>query len=109
MVSSLSTLANNLSEGIHKIKYRHDDKKSEACRITYEVCYCFLECTSHKHDLIEYKSLCCNKNYQQKFDETLKELYHGLVLKKVYRVIIFNRNVWLKPYIDMNTDLRKKK
>ena len=25
-----------------------------------------------KDDLIEYKCLCCNNNYQQKFDEKLK-------------------------------------
>ena len=35
-------------------------------------------------------------------------LNHGLVLKKVNRVIKFNQNAWLKPYIDMKTDLRKK-
>ena len=35
-------------------------------------------------------------------------LNHGLVLKKVHRVIKFNRNAWLKPYIVVNTDLRKK-
>ena len=35
-------------------------------------------------------------------------LNHGLVLKKVHRVIKFNQNTWLKPNIHMNTDLRKK-
>ena len=35
-------------------------------------------------------------------------LNHGLILKKVHRIIKFNQNVWLKPYIGMNTKLRKK-
>ena len=26
-----------------------------------------------KNDLILYKSLCCNKNYQKKFDEILRK------------------------------------
>ena len=31
----------------------------------------------------------------------------GIILKKVHRVIQFNQKAWLKPYIEMNTDLRK--
>ena len=34
-------------------------------------------------------------------------LNHRLVLKKVHRVIKFNQNARLKPYIDMSTDLQK--
>ena len=34
-------------------------------------------------------------------------LNHGLILKKVHRVIKFNQKAWLEPYIKMNTDLRK--
>ena len=34
-------------------------------------------------------------------------LNHGLVLKKLQRIIKFNQNAWLKPHIDMNTNLRK--
>ena len=33
---------------------------------------------------------------------------HRLDFKKFYRVIKFNQNDWLKPYIDVNADLRKK-
>ena len=35
-------------------------------------------------------------------------LNYGLVLTKVHRIIPFNQKDWLKPHIDMNTELRKK-
>ena len=51
------------------------------------------------HDKTEY--IIHTKNLKQALN--LK-----LVLKKVYRVTKFNQNAWLKQYIDINTDLRKK-
>ena len=75
MTNSLSGLVNNLSEGIHRIicKYKHDNKNCETCQIKYKYCDCFLEYSVFKDDLMEYKCLCCNKNYQQMFDRKLKE------------------------------------
>ena len=32
-------------------------------------------------------------------------LNHGLILKKVHRVIQFNQEAWFKPYINMNIDI----
>ena len=28
--------------------------------------------------------------------------------KKLHKIIQYNQNAWLKPYVDMNKDLRKK-
>ena len=77
MANSLSNLITNLSEGIHRIKckYKHDDKICETCGIKNKCCNYFLEYTNFKDALIEYKCLCCNNNYQQKFDEKLKERF----------------------------------
>ena len=53
-------------------------------------------------------SLHDKKEYVLHIRNLKQALNHGLVLKKVHRVILFNQNAWLKPYIDMNTDLRRK-
>ena len=75
MARSLSYLANNISEGIHKIKCKHGhgDKKCETCRIKYKYCNCFLEYINFKDDLVEYKCLIYNENFRIKFDEKFKE------------------------------------
>ena len=55
--------------------------------------------------------LVCNLYNKKKYVahvNTLKQaLNHGLKLKKIHRVIEFNQEAWLKPYINMNTQLRK--
>ena len=57
------------------------------------------------------KNLVCNLLNKKKYVVHIKSLKqalnHGLKLKRVHRIIEFNQKAWLKPYIDMNTELRK--
>ena len=48
------------------------------------------------------------KNYVVHIRSLKEALTHGPILKKVHGVIQFYQEAWLKPYIDMNTELRKK-
>ena len=47
------------------------------------------------------------ENYVVHIRALKQALNHGLKLTKVHRIIQFDQEAWLKPYIDMNTDLRK--
>ena len=55
--------------------------------------------------------LVCNlfnkKRYVTHINSLKQALNPALKLKKIYRIIEFNQEAWLKPYIDMNTELRK--
>ena len=59
--------------------------------------------TNLKDDLIEYKCLCCNKNYQHKFDEKLKErfLIHTnflltmIVIFYYCEIVFILTNIWM--------------
>ena len=66
---------------------------------------------SERMEVNKCKKLVCNLLNKKKYVahiNTLKQaLNHGLKLKKIHRVIEFNQEAWLKPYIDMNTELRK--
>ena len=57
------------------------------------------------------KKLVCNlfnkKKYAVHVNALKQPLNHGLKLKKIHRIIEFNQEAWLKPYIDMNTEFRK--
>ena len=90
MASSLSNLANNLSEGIHRIKckFGHDDKN---CVRHVELNIAtVLEYTNLEDVLIECKCLCCNKNYQNKFEEKLKEQFFN-----TYTISNFGNNKFI--------------
>ena len=58
------------------------------------------------------KKLVCNlndkKNYIVHINILKQALDYGLKLRKVHRGIEFEQEVWLKEYIDVNTELRKK-
>ena len=55
-----------------------------------------LTCTTH------------NKENHVVHIRALKQaLNHGLKLTKMHRIMQFDQEAWLKPYIDMNTELRK--
>ena len=58
------------------------------------------------------KKLVCNLNDKMNYIvhiNVLKQaLDHGLKLRKFQRVIEFEQEAWLKEYIDVNTELRKK-
>ena len=55
--------------------------------------------------------LVCNlydkENYVIHIRALKQALMHGLKLKKIRKVLQFNQEAWLKPYIDMNIKLRK--
>ena len=57
------------------------------------------------------KKLVCNLRNKKKsivHIRSLKQaLNHRLKLKKIHRIIEFNQEAWFKPYIDVNTELRK--
>ena len=64
-----------------------------------------------KMKIDECKKLVCNLHNKKKYVVHIKSLKQalnqGLKLKRVHRIIEFNQKAWVKPYIGMNTELRK--
>ena len=67
-------------------------------------CDCFLEYVNLKDDLIEYKCLCCNKNYQQQFDEKLKEQFSNKYTFSSHHnnkfILLLWKGVYFYEYMD---------
>ena len=66
---------------------------------------------SERMKIDKCNKLVCNLLNKKKcithINSLKQALNHGLKLKKIHRIIEFNQEAWLKPYIDMNTELRK--
>ena len=73
--------------------------------------YSDLQFLPERMEINKCKKLVCNLYDKKKYVVHIKSLKqalnHGLKLKKIHRVIEFNQKALLKPYIDMNTELRK--
>ena len=78
----------NLHKNQNDLPFLHDRMKIEKVK----------KLVSNLHEKTEYVTHIRNLK---------PALNHGLVLKKVHRVIKFNQNAWLKLHIDVNTNLRK--
>ena len=69
-----------------------------------------LPCLPEINKVEKVEKLVCGIEDKEKYVvhiRALKQgLNHGLILKRVHRVIQFNQRGWLKPYIDMNAELR---
>ena len=53
------------------------------------------------------KKLVCTVTDKENYSIHIVALNHGLKLISVHSVISFKQEAWLKPYIDLNTELRK--
>ena len=90
MATSLSNRADNLADGIHKIKYKD--------------CDCFIEYESVKENVIKYKCLSCNKDYTNTIDEELKKRFKSTfkvsnnTIKKL--ILLLRKGVYSYEYMD---------
>ena len=48
------------------------------------------------------------ENYVDYIRVIKQALNYGLKLKRLHKVIQFNQEAWMKPYIEMNIELRKR-
>ena len=101
---------NEINEGFIKNYNENNDKGYILIKRLHEL-HSYLPFLSERMKIDKRKKLVCNlfnkKKYVAHINSLKQALNHGLKLKKVHRVIKFNQDAWLKPYIDMNTELGK--
>ena len=65
---------------------------------------------TERQKIQKWKKLVCHmhnkENYVVHIRALRQALNHGLIIRRVHKVIQFNQEEWLKPCIDMNTKLR---
>ena len=96
--------------------YNQNDKKGYILEVdvknpkTLRKLHSDLPFLSERMEINKCKKLVCNlydkKKYVVHINSLKQALNHGLKFKKIHRIIEFNQKAWLKPYIDMNTELR---
>ena len=73
--------------------------------------HCALPFLPKRMKIDKCKKLVCNLLNKNKYVVHIKSLKQalnqGLKFKKIHRTIEFNQEAWLKPYIDVNMELRK--
>ena len=111
-----SSLERNLKHVINEefIKdYNENDKKGYILEVDVKYpkklhdLHSDLPCLPERMEINKCKKLVCNLYDKKKYVVHINSLNPALKFKKIHRIIEFNQKAWLKPYIDMNTELRK--
>ena len=111
-----SSLERNLKHVINEefIKnYNENDKKGYILEVDVKYpkklhdLHSDLPFLPERMEINKCKKLVCNLYDKKKYVVHINSLNPALKFKKIHRIIEFNQKAWLKPYIDMNTELRK--
>ena len=85
----------------------YNEESDEGYFLEYDIQY-----TEKLHELYDDLSFFANlpdtTEYAIHIRNLKQALNYGLILKKVHSMIKFNQKAWLKPYIDINNQLRQK-
>ncbi|XP_050537091.1 uncharacterized protein LOC126903125 isoform X1 [Daktulosphaira vitifoliae] len=73
-------------------------------KTTYRSCLA----TMYRRVLKRPNSLKPKQRYVVHYVNLKQAIAHGLQVDKVHRVLEFQQSAWLKPYIELNTEMRKK-